>query len=188
MLNWTLLFAQIHNIQISCIWRRRGVWWCVSMYGGVESEIWLFECVWLMHVIKAKTACSILRWRREESPVSASDWHRWGILRLQKSNLPTTSSPHSIKFLFFNVLLTGWKLVSEAAKFRYRSGNQFNCGGLTIRAPCSAVGSLWFSTVVFIFRTRWFVPQSVSRSLLYAHPWLESGHASISITSQGSSP
>ncbi|KAI8092714.1 thiamine diphosphate-binding protein [Halteromyces radiatus] len=32
------------------------------------------------------------------------------------------------------------QLVNEAAKFRYRSGNQFNVGGMTIRAPCSAVG------------------------------------------------
>src|SRR5210317_554242 len=26
------------------------------------------------------------------------------------------------------------------AKFRYRSGNQWNCGGVTLRAPCGAVG------------------------------------------------
>ncbi|KAI8388138.1 thiamine diphosphate-binding protein [Radiomyces spectabilis] len=32
------------------------------------------------------------------------------------------------------------QLVNEAAKFRYRSGNLFNVGGMTIRAPCSAVG------------------------------------------------
>ena len=32
------------------------------------------------------------------------------------------------------------QLVNEAAKFRYRSGSQFDCGGLTIRAPCGAVG------------------------------------------------
>ncbi|KAL1927202.1 hypothetical protein VTP01DRAFT_5165 [Rhizomucor pusillus] len=32
------------------------------------------------------------------------------------------------------------QIVNEAAKYRYRSGNQFNVGGLTIRAPCSAVG------------------------------------------------
>ncbi|KAE8736205.1 2-oxoisovalerate dehydrogenase subunit beta [Hibiscus syriacus] len=32
------------------------------------------------------------------------------------------------------------QIVNEAAKFRYRSGNHFNCGGLTIRAPCGAVG------------------------------------------------
>ncbi|GKA11486.1 2-oxoisovalerate dehydrogenase subunit beta 1, mitochondrial [Tanacetum coccineum] len=31
-------------------------------------------------------------------------------------------------------------IVNEAAKFRYRSGNEFNCGGLTIRAPYGAVG------------------------------------------------
>jgi pyruvate/2-oxoglutarate/acetoin dehydrogenase E1 component len=30
--------------------------------------------------------------------------------------------------------------VNEAAKYRYRSGNEFNCGGLTLRAPCGAVG------------------------------------------------
>lgn len=32
------------------------------------------------------------------------------------------------------------QIVNEAAKFRYRSGNQFDCGALTIRAPCGAVG------------------------------------------------
>mmetsp|Transcript_5877 Transcript_5877/g.8644 ORF Transcript_5877/g.8644 Transcript_5877/m.8644 type:complete len:376 (-) Transcript_5877:198-1325(-) len=32
------------------------------------------------------------------------------------------------------------QIVNEAAKFRYRSGNQWNCGKLTIRTPCSAVG------------------------------------------------
>lgn len=32
------------------------------------------------------------------------------------------------------------QIVNEAAKFRYRTGNQFHCGGLTIRTPCGAVG------------------------------------------------
>lgn len=32
------------------------------------------------------------------------------------------------------------KIVNEAAKFRYRSGNIFDCGKLTIRAPTGAVG------------------------------------------------
>ncbi|XP_012163636.2 2-oxoisovalerate dehydrogenase subunit beta, mitochondrial isoform X1 [Bombus terrestris] len=32
------------------------------------------------------------------------------------------------------------QLVNEAAKFRYRSGAEFDCGKLTIRAPCGAVG------------------------------------------------
>ncbi|XP_064473264.1 2-oxoisovalerate dehydrogenase subunit beta, mitochondrial-like [Ornithodoros turicata] len=32
------------------------------------------------------------------------------------------------------------QIVNEAAKYRYRSGNLFNCGGLTIRAPSGAVG------------------------------------------------
>jgi len=32
------------------------------------------------------------------------------------------------------------QIVNEAAKYRYRSGSQFDCGNLTIRSPCSAVG------------------------------------------------
>ena len=32
------------------------------------------------------------------------------------------------------------QIVNEAAKYRYRSGDQFNCGSLTIRAPYGAVG------------------------------------------------
>lgn len=32
------------------------------------------------------------------------------------------------------------QIVNELAKFRYRSGNQWNAGGVTLRAPCGAVG------------------------------------------------
>lgn len=32
------------------------------------------------------------------------------------------------------------QLVNEAAKYRYRSGGMFDVGGLTVRAPCGAVG------------------------------------------------
>ncbi|KAJ1917133.1 hypothetical protein H4219_003394 [Mycoemilia scoparia] len=32
------------------------------------------------------------------------------------------------------------QIVNEASKYRYRSGGMYDCGGLTIRAPCSAVG------------------------------------------------
>lgn len=32
------------------------------------------------------------------------------------------------------------QLVNEAAKYRYRSGNTFDCGKLTVRTPCGAVG------------------------------------------------
>ena len=32
------------------------------------------------------------------------------------------------------------QIVNEAAKYRYRSGNLFDVGGLTVRAPCGAVG------------------------------------------------
>lgn len=32
------------------------------------------------------------------------------------------------------------QIVNEAAKYRYRSGGEYHCGGLTIRAPCGLVG------------------------------------------------
>lgn len=32
------------------------------------------------------------------------------------------------------------QIVSEAAKMRYRSGGEWECGGMTIRTPCGAVG------------------------------------------------
>lgn len=32
------------------------------------------------------------------------------------------------------------QIVNEMAKFRYRSGNQWNAGGVTLRAPCGSVG------------------------------------------------
>lgn len=32
------------------------------------------------------------------------------------------------------------QLVNEAAKVRYRSGGDFDCGKLTLRSPCGAVG------------------------------------------------
>ena len=48
-------------------------------------------------------------------------------------------------FLAFTILLTTDyifpafdQIVNEAAKFRYRSGGQFDCGKLTFRTPCGA--------------------------------------------------
>lgn len=42
---------------------------------------------------------------------------------------------------FFDYIFPAYdQLVNEAAKYRYRSGNEFNCGGLTVRTPGMAVG------------------------------------------------
>lgn len=40
------------------------------------------------------------------------------------------------------ILASYWlvQIVNEAAKYRYRSGDLFDCGRLTFRAPCGAVG------------------------------------------------
>jgi len=47
------------------------------------------------------------------------------------------------------------QVVNEASKFRFRSGNEFHCGQLTIRAPCGAVGhgALYHSQSVESFFT-----------------------------------
>lgn len=44
-------------------------------------------------------------------------------------------------------MLVSFQIVNEAAKYRYRSGNMFDCGNLTIRAPwgCVGHGSLYHS-------------------------------------------
>ena len=55
-----------------------------------------------------------------------------------------TSSDHTflvISCMIVNhIYLFTFHDVPEAAKLRYRSGNQFDCGGLTVRAPCGPVG------------------------------------------------
>lgn len=44
-------------------------------------------------------------------------------------------------------MLVSFQIVNEAAKYRYRSGNLYDCGNLTIRAPwgCVGHGSLYHS-------------------------------------------
>ena len=66
--------------------------------------------------------------RSRVSLASASGMQPWAGLPLRRSSLPTTSSQRLIR------------LSTRAAKYRYRSGNCFNCGSLTIRAPYGAVG------------------------------------------------
>jgi hypothetical protein len=43
------------------------------------------------------------------------------------------------------------QLVNEAAKYRYRSGSMFDCGGLTVRTPCGEwAGGGWCVCVVCV--------------------------------------
>ena len=66
---------------------------------------------------------------------------------LQRSSLQITSSLLSIRH-YINKVWSKWigsngkwmQICNEAAKYRYRSGGLYDCGSLTIRAPCSAVG------------------------------------------------
>jgi pyruvate/2-oxoglutarate/acetoin dehydrogenase E1 component len=46
----------------------------------------------------------------------------------------------TIFYHHIRLLTNGSQLVNEAAKFRYRSGGQFNVGRLTVRTPTMSVG------------------------------------------------
>lgn len=65
-------------------------------------------------------------------------------LQARCTNYPISNTDHIIFVFYYSSLDYIFpafdQLVNEAAKFRYRSGNQFDCGGLTIRTPCGAVG------------------------------------------------
>ena len=56
------------------------------------------------------------------------------------------------------------QLVNEGAKYRYRSGNLFDCGSLTVRATWGAVGhgALYHSQVRFSSLTNWSTQSDVS--------------------------
>ena len=55
--------------------------------------------------------------------------------------LATNNSLAIAEIQFTDYILPGFdQLVNEAAKLRYRSGNDYNCGGLTVRTTSSAVG------------------------------------------------
>ena len=53
----------------------------------------------------------------------------------------STGATHIAEIQFADYIFPAFdQIVNEAAKFRYRSGDQFNCGKLTIRSPYGAVG------------------------------------------------
>jgi 2-oxoisovalerate dehydrogenase E1 component beta subunit len=55
--------------------------------------------------------------------------------------LATTGATSIAEMQFADYIFPAFdQLVNEAAKFRYRSGNEFDCGKLTIRTPYGAVG------------------------------------------------
>ncbi|KAG8808737.1 hypothetical protein FRC17_003803, partial [Serendipita sp. 399] len=64
-------------------------------------------------------------------------------------NDPTSQPPNELPLLWYRESLDLFsdyiypafdQIVNEAAKYRYRSGGQFNAGGLTIRTPSMSVG------------------------------------------------
>lgn len=49
------------------------------------------------------------------------------------------------------------QLVNEAAKYRYRSGDEFDCGGLTVRAPCGAVVSTRCRPSLYLYTSVYYL-------------------------------
>lgn len=62
------------------------------------------------------------------------------IRRLHFSRIRSSKILSSAPEIHIQLELYHLQIVNEAAKCRYRSGNAFDCGSLTIRAPCGAVG------------------------------------------------
>uniref|UniRef100_T1JDR0 2-oxoisovalerate dehydrogenase subunit beta, mitochondrial n=1 Tax=Strigamia maritima TaxID=126957 RepID=T1JDR0_STRMM len=55
--------------------------------------------------------------------------------------LATAGTTAIAEIQFADYIFPGFdQITNEAAKYRYRSGNSYNCGGLTIRTPTGAVG------------------------------------------------
>ncbi|XP_046388108.1 2-oxoisovalerate dehydrogenase subunit beta, mitochondrial [Ischnura elegans] len=55
--------------------------------------------------------------------------------------LATAGATAIAEMQFADYIFPGFdQLINEAAKYRYRSGGLFDCGALTVRAPCGAVG------------------------------------------------
>ena len=97
---------------------------------------------------QAASASSTPRSPSRASPASPSAWPPWATPPSQRSSSRTTSSPPLTRYrsraplspLSPSHLTSPLQLVNEAAKFRYRSGGQFNVGGLTVRTPTMSVG------------------------------------------------
>ncbi|TNN60610.1 2-oxoisovalerate dehydrogenase subunit beta, mitochondrial [Liparis tanakae] len=69
------------------------------------------------------------------------------------------------------------QIVNEAAKYRYRSGNLFDCGNLTIRAPwgCVGHGSLYHSQSPEAFFAHCPGIKNMGTGILGEHPGVHSG-------------
>lgn len=122
---------------------------------SLERTSRLAECSaaqWICAKSSASTACSTPRCASKALLRSALATQPWGVLPLLRCSSQITSSRHSIRcdrpayhqappLHYLPLTHCTWpQIVNEAAKYRYRSGNQFDCGGLTIRTPCGAVG------------------------------------------------
>lgn len=98
----------------------------------------------------AKSEFSTRHYASRASPDSASASPRSEQRPSPKFSSPIIYFPRSIRsvnwpFLTrknvpFDVSEIRLQLVNEAAKYRYRSGGTWDCGALTVRAPCGAVG------------------------------------------------
>lgn len=90
-------------------------------------------------IVLKHTVCSILLSANKVLLALLSVWQQLVLLPLPKSSLLITFSLLLIRFIL-QLLHSHLQIVNEAAKYRYRSGDEFNVGSLTIRTPYGAVG------------------------------------------------
>jgi len=68
------------------------------------------------------------------------------------------------------------QIVNEMAKFRFRSGNQWNCGGVTLRTPIGAVSHIFYQPFVWPY----YLSDSIhSHHSLEQFQFLQVGHGGL---------
>ncbi len=88
----------------------------------------LYTCIYMLSTFIGKD-------RVFSTPLSEQGIVAFGI------GLATQGSTAIAEIQFADYIHPAWdQVINEAAKMRYRCGNEYSCGGLTVRAPYGAVG------------------------------------------------
>ena len=130
------------------IWRGHKLWRCVPVHGGLEGA--LLSCPVFQHAaVRAGTApglhfpqllkashTELARYDQgQDKPLQALLLHAQGIVGFGVGAAALGCTAIA-EIQFADYIYPAYdQIVNEAAKYRYRSGNEFDCGGLTVRAP-----------------------------------------------------
>ena len=125
----------LHHIYLTLVGFGRRVWW--AMQRASVFPITQPSC-------QVGSVSSIHLYQSRVSQASELVSPQWVKQPSQRSSSRIIYSLRLTKYALLNhhirPLTNGSQLVNEAAKFRYRSGGQFNVGRLTVRTPTMSVG------------------------------------------------